>query len=885
MNRPDRGGLDDVVFQIALALWPRDERSVVEEELRPTFEARRARGGGIGDLLREGLDIAWAGAEARLAGRATSASRPPREGSARRIASVASHAARGLRRSPGWALATGCILGVGVTAATSVFAVADAVLMRPLPYPESDDLLRIGVEREARPGLSTMSGPNFRDLEAAAATLASVTAFSPSTMGVAADGEPSELIRGGWVSGDFFRTLGVVPASGRAFGPDDDRKGAPLTAVLSAQLADRLFGETSPVGRSIEIDARPATVVGVMPATFHPPEGAGLGDTELWAPLAHAPLPTGDRGLAFLDAVGRISAGETETTVSAELHSIGEGLVEVHALPPRAFGGLAARPLRDETVEGAGTTLRLLLAAVLLLLAIAALNTANLVLLRGLDRTGALRVRLALGASRARIVAESVTESTLVATVGGILGVGLAALAVRALVAWDPIDLPRLAEASVDLRVSVLCLVLAATVGAGSGLIPAWVAAREAGLGHRRSKGSGTGRGAKLLRDGAVVVQVGLGLALAGGAVLVGRSLISARGLPVGMNVDDLYVATLRIDGIGGEGFDPSTLDRLLASARATPGVVTAGLGSGSPYVPGGMVGYLEPEGVETSDEDRMRGRVEFHRVSGATLELLGIPLARGRDLTPADRMGSEPVIVINEAAVRAWWGGEDALGRQAILGGDGSFTPRRVVGIAADPRYRGPGETPEQHAWVPWSQMPLAPVDLRVRTEAGMEPARLIAAAVEGVPGVSVRGVRSVQRELAKRFVEPTFYTVLFGAFAGSALLFAGAGLYATLSHTVQRRHGEFGIRMALGADRERLVWGVVVRGAAVTGVGLLLGGALASAGARMTASFLFGIQPGDPLAWGVAAALLLLTGAVASGVPAWRAGTTDPANSLRSD
>lgn len=883
--RVGRGRLDEAIFRTALAFWPRSLRSEAAADLRPTFEARRSRGGGIRDLVQEGVDIAWSGVRARraIAAGAGITSRP--EGRMNGLVSIGRHAARSVRRSPGWALTTGGILCIGVAAATSVFAVADAVLLRALPYPEADRLVRIGVEREGRPGLSTMSGPNFRDLESATSTLASVSAFSPSTMGVGAGGEPSQLVRGGWVSGDFFRTLGVPAAEGRVLGPGDDDAGAPLAVVLGSALAARTFGGRSPVGRTIRLDGRSAAVVGVMGPGFHPPEGAGLGDTELWAPLALAPLPTRERGLSFLDGVGRIGDGQTGASVSAELASIGEGLIETHGLPRRAFAGLAQRPLRSETLEGADATLSLLLAAVAFLLGIAGLNAANLVLLRMVDRADALRVRMALGASRGRVIAESTFESVLVAGVGGLLGLGLATVAVDAVVAWNPVDLPRLAEASVDLRVAVVSGVTALAVGVAAGLVPATVASRRKGVGTVRSPGSSADRRTSLLRDGVVVVQVALGLALAGSAALVGRSLASYRGVSVGLDAEHLHVATLRIDGIGGDDFDPATLDALLASALAEPSVIDAGLGSGSPYVPGGMVGYLEPEGIEVSDEDRMRGRVEIHRVSADGLALLGIPLLRGRDLSSSDRGESEAVVVVSEAAARAWWDGEDPLGRRVVIGGDGTATPRRVVGVASDPRYRGPGLEAEEHIWIPWSQVPLAPLDLRVRVQAGADADQAIASAVRAVPGVSVRGVRSVSEELARRYVEPTFFALLFGAFAAAALAFSGAGLYATLSHTVRRRRGELGIRMALGADRERLIRGVIARAAAVTGLGLVLGGMVAAAGIRLAESFLFGVTSGDPGSWGFAVAVLLIVGLVAGGLPAWRAGATDPAASLRAD
>lgn len=878
--------LDGWVFRLALRCWPPSIRTEAEGELRATFEARRGRGGGGVDLVLEGLDIARAGIRARFwsTGRVSSAT-PREEGVMGTMGSVVRHGLRGLARSRRWAVLTGGVLAVGVAATAGVFAVVDAVAVRDLPYPAPDRLVRIGAEREGRPGLSTLSGPNARDVARASRTLASLAAVTPSTMGIAAaDGSP-ELVRGGWVSGGFFSTLEVAAAHGRVLGAADDEPTAAFVVVLGHALARRLFGDEAATGRTLAIDGRPATVVGVMGPDFHPPEGVNLGETALWAPLAHAPLPVEERGLAFLDVVGRLAPDVPFATAESELRRIGQGLVETHALSPRAFAALAARPLRAETVEGARPVLALLLAAVGLVLAIAALNAANLILLRVLDRVDALRVRMALGASRARVVAESVVESTAVAVLGGGVGLAAASAAVRAVVAARPVDLPRLTEATVDARTAAVALGLALAVGAVAGLVPALVAVGEASLARTRRAGSSRGRGARLLRDGVVVLQVAVGLALAGSAALVARSLAERRNVPVGLDPAHLHVATLRIEGIGGETFRPALLDDLLDRLRSRPGVVAAGLGSGSPYVPGGFVGYLEPEGVDVSDEDRMRGRVEFHRTSAEPLGLLGIPVLRGRDLASSDREDTEAVVVVSSATARAWWGEVDPLGRTVVVGGDGTYTPRRVVGVAADPRYRGPAADPEQHVWIPWRQMPAAPLDLLVRTDGAVSPERVVAEAVAGVPGVQVRGMRSVERERAARFVEPTFFTLLFGFFATAALLLAVVGLYSTLAHGVRARRTELGIRMVLGADRGRLIRGVVTRGAAVTGAGLAVGAVLSFAGARLTSSLLFGVRPGDVAAWSAAAGVLLLAALAASGVPAWRAGRTEPVRSLRTE
>ncbi len=803
---------------------------------------------------------------------------------------VSRHAVRSAGRSPGWAGLVAGVLGVGLGATVAVVAVVDTVALRPLPYPDSDELVRIGVEREGRPGFGTISHPNYLDLASATRTLASTSAFTAFTMG-ARTGDTSELVRGGWVTGGFFETLGVGAAEGRVLASADDDPGAPLAVVASAAFATRRFGEGSAIGRSIEIDGSIGTIVGVMPASFVPPEGARMADTELWAPLAHAPLPVLERDLAFLEMAGRRVPDASQAAVEREAASIGAALVETHSLDPRAFAGLTVGTLREATLGDVGRTLGILTVSVLLLLAIAVLNASNLVLLRAFDRVDALRIRVSLGATRVRVVAESVAESVFIAAAGGLLGLAAASVAVEWVAASRPVALPRLIEATVDLRVAAFGVGVSVLAGALAGLVPAMVAVRRSGRdgtalgGTARGLTSRGGRGARRLRDGVVVAQIALGLALAGTATLLGRSLLEMRRVPIGLDSEGLYVATLRIAGIGGDDFDPAVLRTLVNETRRQPGVVAAELGSGSPYTPGGRVGYIEPEGVEVSREDRIQARIEFHRVGGGTLEMLGIPVLSGRSLSATDRADSEPVVVVSRSVAEAWFGTASPLGRRLVVGGDGTFTPRTVVGVASNPRYRGPRGEVEQHVWIPYEQMYGQALDLRVRMSDAGSADRAIAAAAGAVPGVELRGVRSVSAQLEESYLESTFFALLFGFFAIGAVLFAVVGLYSTLAQNIRSRRRELGIRMALGAGTRRIVRDVLRHGAGITILGIVAGSGLALVASRLASTLLFGVAPGDGRAWAAAVATLLITGVAASGLPAWRAGRTDPTRSLRPD
>ncbi len=877
------------LLELALRAWPGSARLEDGPGVLATIEERRRSEGSLGswptwlDTLREAADIVITGVRLRAEARVGDTGRGRPSEYAR---SLLRHGFRGVVRDPLWSALAVLVLAVGLGSGVAVFSVVDGVALRPLPYERPGELLRLGSTREGRPGLSATSGPNFRDLESASTTLVAVAASLPASVSIGLpDGTP-ELFRCGFVSGDFFAVLGLGPLVGRPLGPEDDTPGAPLAVVLSHGVWRSRFGGGAVVGTSVLVDDRPATVVGVMPPDFYPPEGVHLGGTSLWMPLSQAQMPLENRDLSGLDMVGRMAPGASADQVGEELAAIGHGILEAYDLHPRQFSSFAARPLRDETLGDSATTLRMLLAAVTLLLAVACLNVGNLVLLRAIDHAENLRVRLCLGATHLRVVAEAGIETVCLALVAGALGTSGAWAAVTAVRRSAPVDLPRLSELTVDGRVTVVALAVSVVVGLLVGVVPAL---RVVAGDLRSPGGSGrvsSSRGSVRARDGLVLVQVSLGMALAVGAGLLMQSLVRLHQVDPGLDPEDLYVATLRVRGIGGADFDPTVLAEMERRTEAHSGVVSASLSSGSPYTPGGRIGYIDPEGIELTDQEVMGARIEFHRVSGGHLQDLGVRLVQGRDLAPTDTEGGEPVVVISESLARAYWPEGNALGSRLVLGGDGTFTPRTVVGIAANARYRGPGSEPEEHVWVPYSQLPLQPLDLVVRTREGVSPLQALNTVTEDLGRVvALRSVRSVEVALGRHFTGPTFFTTLLGAFAGVALLLAAIGLYSTLAHSVRSRRRELGVRMALGADGGRLTRGVVLRGLAVSVLGVVAGLGLAAIGANLLDAFLFGTRPGEPSVWAGAAAFMLLVGVLASWLPARMAGRVAPSVSLRAE
>ena len=890
-----------LLLGVALLCWPRAARSDVAEGMIQTFLDRRGRvvrsGRGTGlDTWLEAFDVAKAGIQARWQDRG----RRGRSGGAKDFKGGSGEGGNGMIQVMGQVILTGvrgvrmraassllviAILAIGIGAGTAIFSVVDGVAIRSLPYESPDELIRIGGVREGRPGLSTVSGPNFRDLESATTQLSSVAASTPSSIAIALGTGPAELLRGGYVSGAFFTTLGGEALMGRVLTPDDDHPTAPPALVLSHSLWLERFGGADILGVTVQVEGAPATVVGVMPPDFHPPEAAHLGGTQFWLPLAHSTLPVGERGLAFLDVVGRRAAGVTPQMAEAELTAIGSAIGETWDLSPRAFGGFASADLTAETLGDSSRMLGMLSAVVLVLLALVGANVANLILLRTLDRIGDIRIRVGLGASRARVLAELVTESLLLSTIAGAAGAGMAAAALSAIKRSAPVDLPRLTEVGVDGRVLIFTIALSVLTGVIVGLLPALRALRARSLGVPGVRGAGGDGGRGRLRDGLVVLQVGMGLVLMTSAGLLMRSLVGLQSVDPGLDADGLTVASLRLQGVGGPDSDLTLFDQLLAGARRLPGVDQVSITSGAPYTGGGWTTYVAPEGVELAEDVLRSARIGLHQVSPGHLAHVGLDLVSGRGFQPRDVRGAGDVVVISESVARKYLGEASPLGRRLMLGGDGTFAQRTVVGVVRDPLYAGPTGEPEEHIWVPVSQFPPESIDLILTTSdpTGLNgPLREMLGRVD--PSIAIRSMESMSTARSRYFTEPAFLSALMGTFAGIALLLSAVVLYGTLAYLVKGRRRELGVRLALGAEVPQLVRSVVFKGFGVTGAGVVVGLLVGTWVVGGLEAFLFETRPTDGVAWGLAAVILVGAGVLASWIPARRIGQISPDECLRS-
>ncbi|HET9983694.1 MAG TPA: ABC transporter permease [Longimicrobiales bacterium] len=824
------------------------------------------------------------------------------------------YAARGLRRAPGFTAAAVVTLGLGIGANSAIFSAVDAVLLRPPPFPAPGRLVLLWGQRpDAGSPELPISYPNFRDLREATSAFAGVAAwssFEDSRLVLTGAGEPEQL-RFGVASGDFFDVLGVWPVAGRTFTPaDDEARSGPVVLVSEGLWRRRLGGEPGAVGRSLTLDGRPYTVVGVLPASFR--FGGDRHAPDVWIPLGQDPAGTGPRsrqfarGASFLGVVARLRPGVGVGRAQADADAAAARLAERYPHFDREWR-IRVVPLAERAVEGRRPTLLVLLAAVGCVLLIACANVANLLLARGTTRARELALRTALGAGRARIVVQLLTEAGVLALAGGALGLAAAAGLLRLLGHLDlaspsvfvPYTTPTTAL-RVDGRALAFTLALCAATTALAGLWPALHAARGGSASRLADGGRGSDAPAgRRTRDALVVAEIAVSLVLLAGAGLMLRTLTALRRVDPGFHAE--HVLTAEVGLPDGRYADPDRVrafwGALLERARALPGVrdagavqllPLAGIGPSTDFVLEGGPPPRPGEGPE----------VRYAVATPGYVGALGIRVLRGRDFDRRDDERAARVALVSESMARHSWPGQDPIGKRVALSiealrfrGDGPpildfpSAYRTVVGVVADVRHDALSREPAPHLYLPLAQHPAREMTVVLRTTG--DPAALAAALRRTVasidPAQPVSDIRGMEDVVAQTVGQPRYRTLLLGLFGAVAALLAAIGLYGVLAYGVARRTREIGVRIALGAtsrDVFRLVGADALRLAAA---GLALGVAGALAATRMLSGLLFGVRAIDPLTFLAATAGLLAVAAAAAWLPARRAACVDPADALR--
>ncbi len=792
-------------------------------------------------------------------------------------------AARALLQRPGFSSAAIVTLALGIGANAAIFSVANAVLLRPLPYREPGRLAlvladnpEIGVD-----GAGLALG-DFLDLRRQSRTLQGLAVYTSRSFDLIGGKSPA-VIRGMQASPSLFSILGVGPEVGRTFRPEEEDAARGKVTILSDGFWRRRFGASpSALGQSLELDGERYQVVGVMPVGFR----VGKSETEVWVPLT-LPAQGADRMSHYLSAVGRLARGATVAEADAELRGLTAGLAEEHPDTNKNWRSRTV-PLSEFLTSSVRPALLVLSGAVGLLLLIACANVANLLLARGAARQKETAIRAALGAPRRRLVRLFLVESTLLALVGAGLGLLLTRWGIQTLIAVAPADFPRLAEIGVDRTVLLFALVLALICGLAFGAFPALQLSRL-DLNGLTKEGHGTGgRGSSRLRSSLVIVEVALALVLLVGATLMLQGFVRLGRVAPGFEAQNTLVAQLSLSPPRYTAVAPQVqfFERLLDEARALPGVVSAAAASAAPLVPQGQnLLPFQPEGSEHAKVAESTFAV-FSSVTPAWFQTLRIPLLQGRDFTLRDDVNAPPVLIVDEILARRFWPDENAVGKRIRTTISGTQpVSYEIVGVVGAVRARDLAQDPEPAIYAPYRQVP--PRGLAVVLRTHRDPLDLAGPLQERVlaldPDQPILKTTTLERVVADAGARARFYTALLGLFAFVGLTLTVVGIYGVIAYSVSQRTQEMAVRVALGA-RSKHIFGLIIGGGlrlALVGVILGLGGALALT--RLLASLLFGIRADDPLTLVLVPVLLLLVAILASYLPARRAVQVDPILPLR--
>ncbi|MFW6079265.1 MAG: ABC transporter permease [Gemmatimonadota bacterium] len=801
-------------------------------------------------------------------------------------------AVRGLRRSPVFLAAAVVTLAVGIGANTAIFSVVETVLLDPLPYPESDRLVTLhnaatGRDRSIHPWTP---GPIHREVRESGG-LEAVAGYYPQSFAVTADERPFQL-EGAQATPGLFRLLGAEIALGRDFTPADARPDAPGTAIISHDVWQRRFGGSPDIvgttvraasaGRALPHDDAPREIIGVLEPGFRL-LGPRADDPGFW-------LPWEVDGYAI--TLARLADGVSLRRAQSELDVIAARGAEDF---PEARFGFAWTPLRSELVRDDRTPLLVLQFAVGAVLLIACVNMANLLLARSASRRTEVAIRAALGASGARLVRQTLTESVLVSVLGGLAALVVAALGLELLLAAAPAHLPRIDEVSIDGSVLLFTLATALLTGLLVGLAPAAATLRRAPADLLKEGGRTVARSKGRRRAGRALVvgQIALVFALLVGAGLLARSFFALTGQEPGFRTDDVLAVSLDVPRNRHR-----TVSELIAfhadvleGLERVPGVESVAL---TRNVPLERSNSIREYFTDRSDEPRS---AEYDVVSADYFRTLDIPLLAGRLFEDADRRGSLPVAIVDRAMAREAWPGRDPIGQRFRFDeGEDEDRWRTVVGVVGDIRGGGLEREPRPGFYIPHRQRPDDPVSLAIAHDftvflvrSATEPDRLAGPLREAIwdadPAQPVPEIASLESIIADRVGPQRFRATLLGGFAVIALILAVAGIYGVVEHLVAERRHEFGIRMAMGATRRDVLGDVLGRGVRLAALGLGAGLVIALALSRYLASLLFGVTPTDPVTVIGAAAVVVLVTLAASLLPARRATRVDPMVALRAE
>lgn len=877
-------------FESALRLLPAGERArhgaamiEVFEALHRDAVAERGWWGGLTTLLAELPGLLRYAAASRLAERAAeraalaAITTPRDENMLDSFRQDLRFTLRSLVRTPGFTAVAVATLALGIGANTAVFSVVNGVLLEPLAYSHPSELVAIGEGQVDGPltALSSTSPGSFYDWQRQATTFRGLAAYTTGQATLTGRAEPQRL-NGVSTVGDLFQVLGVRPSLGRTPSAADEVADQHVLVLSDAAWRRYFDADLKVVGSVITLDGTQRMVIGVMPPSFHFPDGSA----DFWTPASFSAAFKTNRDQYMLEVVGRLAPGVTLERARSDMATISSRMRRDW---PQYNSRLRIDvvPLKETIVGNVRDRLGILMGAVLCVMLIACANLGNLLLARSVTRRREIAIRQALGAARTRIVRQLLTESLVLSGAGAIAGAGIGFAFLRLMLAQQSIALPRIEEIALDGRVLAFTLALAIVAGLAFGLVPALQLARGRSAAAMREGARGSA-GHGWVRDTLVVVEFALAMMLLAGAGLLLNSFARLTSVDPGLRVERLLTFALTAP----RG-DPTFVTRSLERLRAIPGVTAASVISGIPVTSRGIGAWLNIVDRPTAPNITPPGEA-YRVVSPDFFATAGVPIRRGSLFTGTERADHAPALVVNEALARRYWPGENPIGKQIWLGAPGNAItpPSTIVGVVGNTMDGGMGAPPIPIVYIPAAMVPSwRYFGYLVRT--AVEPAGVARAVRQEIraidPTLAITGMSSMEERVSNAIAPARWSMTLLGVFAGIALVLAAIGIFGVLSFLVTQRTRELGIRIALGASPERVRRMVVVRGLGLAVGGAAIGACGALALRRLMDGMLFSVSSSDPLTYASVTGVLVAVAVAASYTPARRATRVDPIVALR--
>ena len=807
-----------------------------------------------------------------------------------------------LVKTPAFTIVAIFTLALGIGANTAIFSVVNALLLKPLPFPNPRQLVAVGMtntREKNQTSLGSLSYPDFFDFRNQNHTFAGLAVYRDRAFALT-EHDSATSLRGIKSSAEFFDVLGIKPVLGRAFSRDDELpSGGPggFKVILSDDFWRQHFGgDPNVLGRTLELDRRLYTVIGVLPPRFQYPIDSD--PISFYVTIAEdastadgTKPPTEERGMHSLEAVARLKPGIAVEQAQADLSTIAASLEKQYP-NTNSYFGVRVKPLREELVGDVRSALYVLFGAVVCVLLIANANVANLLLARASVRGKEMALRAAVGASRSRIIRQLLTESVILAGLGGVCGLVVAQWGTDALIKTVPQNIPRISDIRLDGVVLAFTVLISLGTGIVFGLVPAWQASKvDLNASLKSGTRTGPGEHKTRLRNGLVMGEVALSLVLLICAGLLIQTFARLGRVQPGFRSERLLTASIQVP-TASYPTNESTIafyDRFLERIRALPGIDSASAILPLPLSGNNMVTDFDIEEHPLPEGQRPGAPVRI--IATDYFKTMGIPLKQGRGFDQTEQLNSPPVVIVNERFAAKFFPGQNVIGKRIQPGfsaDDGPEKIRDIIGVVGNVKHNALNKDDSSEMYVPRTQLPIRTMSIVVRISVS-DPSSVTSAMRKELaaidPAIALNSVRVFDEYLARNLARPRFNALLLSMFAASALVLTAIGIYGVLAYSVAQRTNEIGIRIALGAAQSNIFKLVIGQAMTIVGISVAIGLVGAFGATRLLNSLLFGVTPGDPLTFSLIVILISLVAFLASWLPARRASRVDPIVALRTE